>query len=94
VLHAWAHEVADSHHAHAAEVEAVDHSHDEVHPGALHADCLVVHRVTFDVAAAPPMPSSELETFVAEAALTFRPVAPMSSRAPPSPCQARAPPLV
>jgi hypothetical protein len=93
VLHAWAHEVADSHHAHVVEVEAVDHSH-EVHPGALHADCLVVHRVAFDLAVALPMPSPELETFVAEAALTFRPVAPMSSRGPPSPGQARAPPLI
>ena len=94
VLHAWAHEVAESHHPHALEVEAVEHSHDEVHPGALHADCLVVHRIAFDLAVALPMPSVELETFVTEGALAFHPVAPMSSRAPPSPGQARAPPLV
>jgi hypothetical protein len=75
-------------------VEPVDHSHDEVHPGALHADCLLVHRVAFDLAVALPMQPPQLETFAAEAAVTFRPVAPMASRAPPSPGQARAPPLV
>lgn len=94
VLHAWAHEVADSHHAHAAEVEAVDHSHDEVHPRALHNDYLVVHGVAFDLALALPLPAPELVTFVGEAAPPVHPVAPVSSRAPPSPSPARAPPLV
>ena len=94
VLHGWAHEVADSHHAHATEVEAVEHSHGEVHPEALHADCLVVHRLAFNLALALPVQSLRIEIFVAEASIAFRPVAPMSSRAPPSPGQARAPPLV
>jgi hypothetical protein len=93
VLHAWAHEAAESHHV-MMEVDAVEHSHDEVHPSALHADCLVVHRIAFDLALALPMRSPEFQTFVAEASLAFHPVAPMSSRAPPSPGQARAPPLV
>jgi len=94
MLHAWAHEVADSHHAHAGEVESIDHTHDEVHPAVLHADCLVVHRVAFDLAVALPTQSLELQTYVVEAAVAFRPVAPVLSRAPPSLSQARAPPLV
>ena len=94
VLHGWAHEMAESHHADGGEVEAIEHSHDEVHPVALHADCLVVHRIAFDLAMALPMQPVEIETLVTEAALAFHPVAPMSSRAPPSPGQARAPPLV
>jgi hypothetical protein len=94
LLHAWAHELADSHHAHGAEVEGADHSHDDVHPEALHADGLVAHRVAFDLALALPMHEPELVTIVTRAAVRFQPVAPMSSRAPPSPGQARAPPLV
>lgn len=94
VLHAWAHEVADSHHAPAAEMETLDHSHDEVHPGALHSDSLGVQRVAFDLAAALPVPSPELDGFLAEAERAFPPVVLRSSRAPPSPGQARAPPLV
>lgn len=94
VLHAWAHEVADAHHADGAVAETVDHSHDEVHPEALHTDCLVAHRVAFDFALALPMQPPELVAVATEATLSVHPVAPMSSRAPPSPRQARAPPLV
>lgn len=99
VLHAWAHAVADAHHGAEthhpalAEAGAIGHSHDEVHPAALHGDSLLVHRTVFDLSLALPAPPVEIERSATGTLLPFHPVAPMSSRAPPSPGQARAPPL-
>lgn len=100
VLHAWAHdahalahEVEPAHGA-AAVVPEADHPHEEVHPLALHEECLLVHRAALNLALALPAAPVQFESLHTDETPAFHPVSPVASRAPPSGDHARAPPLV
>lgn len=93
VLHAWAHEGAHGHEVVASAQGVVDHSHDEVHPPALHDECLLTQRAPLDVALALPVSPFLVEPLGRETAMVINAVAPVASRAPPGHDQARAPPL-
>lgn len=94
VLHAWAHEVGHGHGDVVTAQAAVDHTHDEVHPPALHDECLLTHRGALDVATALPASHLVLEPLGALVMPGIHAVAPVASRAPPGHHPARAPPLV
>ena len=94
VLHGWAHGGDHGHHEMVAEVGEPEHSHGDVHPLSLHDDCLLIHRLALDLAPALPPARTEFVSFATPAAPAVHAVLPMSSRAPPAPGQARAPPLV
>lgn len=91
VLHAWTHEVEHAHDADPAP-EPTEHSHDEAHPPQLHDDCLAVHRVSPDVSPALPATSTDFVSLAAGSVPAVHAVVHVSSRAPPAPTRARAPP--
>lgn len=99
VLHAWAHQHHSLfHHEDAGHpVEAVvpdgEHPHEDVHPLALHDDCLLAQRDAQHLALALPAPGVELPILLTEEASAHHPVSPVASRAPPSAARARAPPF-
>lgn len=93
VLHAWAHKFGHGHDVALAAAAEVDHPHDEVHPLALHDDCVLVHRSVLDLAPGLPVEPADLASHVIRRDPPTDPVAPALSRAPPAPTQARAPPL-
>ncbi len=91
-VHAWAHEVSEyDHHSDVA----LESSHHDEHPSALHADWLALRSVDLDVS---PALSCESIEFVAAATMLRLPDAaadtrPLGSR-PPAPNPARGPPIV
>lgn len=93
VLHAWAHEVAHHHEAASTEASEVDHPHDQVHPPALHDECILAHRAPLHLGFAIPAAPLALESIESEEIATIHPVRPVASRAPPGQVHARAPPL-
>lgn len=93
VLHAWAHDVGHAHEVIVTVPAEVDHPHDEVHPLALHDECVLTHRVGLPLSPALPASRVEFASPVAEDVPDFHPVPPVSSRAPPGRNHARAPPL-
>lgn len=105
VLHAWAHEIHASTHEHEHEHEPDHgasvagageghHPHHEVHPLALHDECLLIHRAGLHLSLALPTAQIGFESFMADDRPALHPVPPVASRAPPSSDHARAPPLV
>lgn len=94
VIHAWVHEFGHHHHDTVWSAPAeVDHPHEEVHPLALHEECLLTHRAPLDLAVALPASGFALEIFGKADVAEFHPVQPVASRAPPGHNHARAPPL-
>ena len=92
VLHAFAHELAEPHHAAESRGAEVDHGHDEIHPASLHDEQLVVKRLSIDLSFLVPAGVKGIVAFTAPATLQHRPALRLVSRAPPGSDLARAPP--
>jgi hypothetical protein len=102
LLHALAHEHAHQEgHAHGHEhghrenhaPSGQGNEHDEIHPAALHDDCLVVPRAGLDLTVAL-IPESYAEPASLAVVAPFVVTSALHSRAPPRTTPARAPPLV
>jgi hypothetical protein len=98
LLHAAAHAGHEAEHAvelsSGGELhDASDHGHDEVHPPALHDEC-VLQRIQQDpVMPAHPVAAAVLAAAEPEQVIGTRPIHQLPSRAPPPGDPARAPPL-
>lgn len=92
VAHAWAHEAHQEHHNEVRAESVVDHSHDEIHPLALHDDYVPVQRSGPDASSALPIPALELTVAPATSMPAIHSVLRAPSRAPPGQDRARSPP--